>query len=88
MAKDLDGLELRGFSKINSAYPVRRSNSGNAILEYEILAVGRLANPFAVWLSSDGDQAVGLPAIRVVNTVLGDTLTIVEVSVEESRATP
>jgi hypothetical protein len=47
--KDLDGLPLTKLTNIGSAYPVRHANAENAIL-YEILAVGRLAYPFAVWL--------------------------------------
>jgi hypothetical protein len=44
-----DGLPLTGFSNISSAYPVRQVA---AVREgpYNILAVGRLASPFAVYL--------------------------------------
>jgi hypothetical protein len=45
----LNGEVLGGFQKHESAYPVRRTgvvrHDG-----YQILAVGRLASPFAVWL--------------------------------------
>jgi hypothetical protein len=45
----LTGEPLEGFQKHESAYPVRRmgvvSRRG-----YQVLAVGRLVSPFAVWL--------------------------------------
>jgi hypothetical protein len=48
--KDSDDLPLTKFTNINSAYPVRRAKDENAVLQYEILAVGQLAYPYAVWL--------------------------------------
>jgi hypothetical protein len=45
-----DSLALTGFSLKDSAYPVRRANPSQANGTYEILAVGHLASPFAVWL--------------------------------------
>ena len=50
--KDDDDLPLTGFSNISSAYPVRRKSPASLIADgaYEVLAVGRLATPFAVWL--------------------------------------
>jgi len=47
-----DGVPLTGFSNISSAYPVRRSSPASIEADgtYEVLAVGRLGTPFAVWL--------------------------------------
>ena len=44
-----DGLPLSRFTNVNSAYTVQRTKplSGD---RYRLLAIGRLTNPFAVWL--------------------------------------
>ncbi len=47
--KDRNGEVLAGFLPSNSAYPVRRKHDARPG-QYQILAVGRLASPFAVWL--------------------------------------
>jgi hypothetical protein len=47
----LTGQTLEGFQKHESAYPVRRMGVVNR-RGYQVLAVGRLASPFAVWLTT------------------------------------
>ena len=44
-----DGLPLSRFTNVDSAYPAQRTRplSGD---RYQLLAIGRLTNPFAVWL--------------------------------------
>lgn len=50
--KTSDGQPLSGFSNISSAYPVRRVAAAQLEADgaYHVLAVGQLAQPFAVWL--------------------------------------
>jgi hypothetical protein len=48
----LSGEPLDRFHKHESAYPVRRSTNVVSDEGYQVLAVGRLAAPFAVWLST------------------------------------